>query len=323
MKQKYEYNHILEDAFNRVKNIKKGVLFECIGILEPIHANEIREQFNIRSSDSYRDDLRVLKEISFLNPILEIISLIVSNPISSLGHNILMFLPSSSPSSSPSDCTTSTNTESQCSSVESSSPVNHVLSQTKHFFSHISPTIAIVMIALAVIGLYFIGQSKKNSSEKGNDSTSKFSRDESLPETWDEQSSYQEDERTMPQQGLKRSADLCLVVPCNCIATDLRGQMDQGKELLADDTSTLVEKSAYFLVTKSREEPMFQLDKNFKDFPEDGYLFIRLRISDKENLMKIDLPGSLSRAISSQEPMVIQEIGLRQDFSNLDKFHRA
>lgn len=202
-------------------------------------------------------------------------------------------------SSSTSDYTNSRNAEIQVSNVESSNPINNAWIQAKHFLGHISPTIAIVVVALAVVGLYFVGQNKKASSRKESIITPKS------------------------RQALKCSADLSLVIPCNFITPDLRDQMLPGKELSADDTITLVDSSAYFLVAKSREEPMFQLDENFQDFPEDGYLFIRLRISNDEDLTKIDLPGSLSRALSSQEPMVIQEIGLRQDFSNLEKFHRA
>ena len=322
MKQEYEYSYILEATFNRIKNLEKGVLFECIEILEPIHANKIREQFNITDSDSYRDDFRVMKGIPFFDPILNLISPIIisvpiiSNTISFIGNRLPMHS-----SSSASDHTNSMKAETHVSNMESS---NSLISQTKHFLGHISPPIAIVVIALAVIGLYFVGRNKKTFSEKGNSITPKSSGDGSLfSEMRDKQVSSLGKEATISQQALEYSADLCLVVPCNCIPLDLRDQMDREKELSADDTITLVENSAYFLVTKSCKEPMFQLDNNFKDFPEDEYLFIRLRISNRRDLMKIDLPGSLSRAISSQEPMVIQEIGLRQDFSNLEKFHRA
>ncbi|WP_121971015.1 hypothetical protein [Leptolyngbya sp. BC1307] len=318
MTQEDEYNHILKDVFNRVKNLEKGVLFECIEILvDPRHAKKIIRQFDIKKSDSHSEDLRVLEKIPFLNPLL-IIS-IVSNPVSSFFHNVFMHSPSST-----SDHTNPMNAEIQVSNVESSNPIDNALSQARHLFDYISPVLAIVVIALAVTGLYFIGRKNKKSSNKGNRTTSKPQQDGSLsPGMYDNRGSFEEENNIIFQQVLECSVDLCLVIPCNRIASDLRSQMDQGKELSASDTITLVDNSAYFLVAKSREEPMFQLDENFKEFPEDGYLFIRLRISNGGDLTKIDLPGSLSRALSSQEPMAIQEIGLQQDFSNLEKFHRA
>lgn len=316
MTQEDEYNDILEKAFNKVKKIEKGALFECIETLvNSKHSERIIKQFDIKKSNSYSEDLKVLEKIPSLNFILKPIILAVSNPVNFLFHNTIM--PVLNPTG---DYTNSMNAETQVSNVESSNPLSNALIPAKHFLDHTSPALAIVLIASVVIGLYFIGQNKKNSSRKIRSKRQQDDGSLSL-EMYHNRDFSQEENDTISQQVLE--ADLCLVIPCNCIASDLRNQMGQGKKLSSADTIALIDNSAYFLVAKSREEPMFQLDRNFAEFPEDGYLFIRLRISDKRDLTKIDLQGSLSEAICSQEPMIIQEIGLRQDFSNLEKFHRA
>jgi hypothetical protein len=129
---------------------------------------------------------------------------------------------------------------------------------------------------------------------------------------------------TTPLQREEPEADLCLVIPCNRITLPLRDHMHLESKLSANETATLVDNSVYFLVTASKEGSMFQFNENFKDFPEDRDLFVRFRISDGEELIRVDLKRSLSRAIdSSQGPIIIKEIGLLRDLNNLEKFHRA
>ena len=120
-------------------------------------------------------------------------------------------------------------------------------------------------------------------------------------------------------------ASLCLVIPCNRIAQSLQDSLSRN-ELSSSETAILIDESVYFLATASAEScsPTIQRDDGWKDFPEGSDLFVQLHIPDGGELLTADLKWSLSQAVSAKEQFIdIKKIGLRQDFNNLEKFHRA
>jgi hypothetical protein len=164
---------------------------------------------------------------------------------------------------------------------------------------------AIVVVALLLLGLSSLRRSKeegRTSSREGEGATGPLRK--------------------------RRSADLCLVIPCNRITQSLRSQLlnnYEGKDFPPNETTTLVNDSVYFLATASTEKPRLQLSlKKWQDFPEGDDLFVRLSISDGEEILNTDLKRMLSRAISLKEQVIsIKEIGLLNDLNDLENFHQA
>lgn len=120
-------------------------------------------------------------------------------------------------------------------------------------------------------------------------------------------------------------ASLCLVIPCNHIEPSLQKCLSE-RNIRSRQTADLIDESVYFLVTEPAKSysPTIQLNDSWKDFPDGSDLFIQLHIPDRNDLTDVDLKWSLSRAVSAKDQFIeIKEIGLRQDFNNLEKFHRA
>ncbi len=117
---------------------------------------------------------------------------------------------------------------------------------------------------------------------------------------------------------------LCLVVPCNRITPSLQ-KCIPSRSLSSNETATLIDESVYFLATTEETFSLaIQGDDSWKGFPEGSDLFVQLHIPDGDEILTADLKWSLSQAVSAKEQLIkIKKIGLRKDFSNLEKFHRA
>jgi hypothetical protein len=265
-----EFSHILERALNDVQDRNKGALYECIGVLAPESADEIRRRFSIKPSGSFYDDLQVLSQIPSFRPILERI-----DPIMNIRDIPVV-----------------------------SGFIRKSMDLTR-FFNPASSAGAIVFVALVLLGLWNLRQSKDKSITSSG-----------------------ERERGTVLQRKRLSADLCLVIPCSRITQSLRSQLRNncsiGNDFPPNETATLVNDSVYFLAIASVNEPILQLNHNWRDFPEGSDLFVRLRISDGEGIINTDLKRKLSQAISLRDQIIsIEEIGLLNDFNGLEKFHQA
>lgn len=127
----------------------------------------------------------------------------------------------------------------------------------------------------------------------------------------------------LPPQANKLPATLCLVVPCNRIAPSLRPQLAIEGRLSSNDATILIDNAVYFLATAAEEKYTPPLNRDWQALPEGSDLFVRLFIPEGGQIIETDLKRNLSRSVSGQSDISIEEIGLLNDLDDLEKFYQA
>ncbi|PZO47626.1 MAG: hypothetical protein DCF15_18835 [Phormidesmis priestleyi] len=151
MERENDYSHILEKVLNDVEDLEKGVLFTCIKTMIPTNADEIIQHFLISPSGSYSDDLQVLTQASFFQPILKRI-----DPIANV-RNIF--------------------------------PISGMIEASINFSRSLTPKSSagvIVIVALLLIGTYFVrfnpfgkslSEEKIDRASKASESTAPYTKE--------------------------------------------------------------------------------------------------------------------------------------------------